>query len=541
MPTNETSKPTVKRSIRAITDILLGLFVVLFVLIIVFSYRQLSDTERSYNDIATNVVPTLADNGILHSQLTAVAFLVSNFAQAKTLPEMRISYAQVNEKLTEINRLVEAGSPLSADLETIRTEFIELYYAINRQLALEASAGELIETLSKLQSTATEVGDAGRNSNSELLKLELNLLRLANAKKLIEVRQLERAIRNQIEVVQLQKRLNENEQQYLSALTTLILSDEGLLQVKSLKLREQARTAGQSNFLRRFVLDIAKNAEFNSYQFAEQQSDIASKFAVESSKRFTITLAVYGLSFFIGLVLILYIKSRVVSRLVSLKRFVTRGSSDNIPAGLTRSTDEIGDLTRTITDQFNTIEEQKERLKQLSFVDSLTNIANRRAFNERLEQVLQVSQRNKLPVSLLVIDVDCFKQYNDAYGHLKGDDCLHLIAQTIEATSRRGSDFVARYGGEEFVCILVGQSSDEATHFANKICDQVRALNIEHKHSEVSKVVTVSVGVHTEQLLIEQSSERLLHCADTALYQAKTNGRDQVSQYLADTDLKHNN
>ena len=210
---------------------------------------------------------------------------------------------------------------------------------------------------------------------------------------------------------------------------------------------------------------------------------------------------------------------------------------DKIPSELSASTDEIGDLTRTITDQFNAIEEQKDKLKQLSFVDSLTNIANRRAFNERLEQVLTVSQRNGLSVSLLVIDVDCFKQYNDTYGHLKGDECLHTVAQTIDSTTRRGSDFVARYGGEEFVCILVGQTSEEATDFANQICEQIRALAIEHKDSEVTNTVTVSIGVHTELSLSRQSAERLLQCADTALYQAKTNGRDQVCQYITETDL----
>jgi diguanylate cyclase (GGDEF)-like protein len=537
MPTDPVNSPRFKRSIRSVTDILLGLFVVLFVLIVGFSYRQLSDTEESYNNIATNVVPTLADNGIMHSQLTAVAFLVSSFAQANTLPEMRISYAQVNEKLTEIDRLVPSESPLASDLETIRTEFIELYYAINRKLALEATAQELTDTLSDIQQASFEQRDGNQLTNTEFLKLELDLLRLSNAKKLINVRQLERSIRQQLSSIKQNNSLNEQGQSYLAKLEEIALSSEGLIDTKSLKLREQARTAGQSNFLRRFVLDVAKNAEFNSYQFAEQQAEIAGEFATESSNRFTITLAVYGLSFSIGLILILYIKSRVVSRLVSLKRLVNSGSMDKIPSELSASTDEIGDLTRTITDQFNTIEEQKDKLKQLSFVDSLTNIANRRAFNERLEQVLNVSQRNVLSVSLFVIDVDCFKQYNDTYGHLKGDECLHTVAQTIDSTTRRGSDFVARYGGEEFVCILVGQTSEEATDFANQICEQIRALAIEHKDSEVTNIVTVSIGVHTELSLSRQSAERLLQCADTALYQAKTNGRDQVCQYITETDL----
>ena len=137
--------------------------------------------------------------------------------------------------------------------------------------------------------------------------------------------------------------------------------------------------------------------------------------------------------------------------------------------------------------------------------------------------------------------MDCVKQYNATYGHLKGDECLRKIAQTMYSTTKRGSDFVARYGGEEFVCILVGQTSEEATDFAKLICEQIRARAIEHKDSEVTHIGTVSIGVHTEFSLSKQSAERLLQCADTALYQAKTNGRNQVCQYITETDLMGKN
>lgn len=136
-------------------------------------------------------------------------------------------------------------------------------------------------------------------------------------------------------------------------------------------------------------------------------------------------------------------------------------------------------------------------LRALSSRDPLTGIANRRALEERLDQEWRRNQRQRQPLSLLMMDIDHFKAYNDLHGHIAGDDCLRRVAQAIEASVTRASDLVARYGGEEFVALLAGASRKEATALGEKILAAVRALAIPHGNSSAGPIVTLSIGVAT--------------------------------------------
>ena len=247
----------------------------------------------------------------------------------------------------------------------------------------------------------------------------------------------------------------------------------------------------------------------------------------------SITFFGYIASFATALSLIIFIKYRVVSRLRLLNASIANESLPDNTETLNRQNDEIAVLTGTIVKHIETIDQQKTELTQLSFLDGLTKIGNRRAFNERFKQATNLAMRNKLSLSVLFVDVDCFKQYNDEYGHIQGDECLIKVAQEIKEKAKRSSDFVARYGGEEFACLLIGVSNTEALDFARSLCVAIEALAIHHTASKAaSEYVTVSVGVYTESLIDKNSEERLLHCADTALYQAKTQGRNCAVQYL---------
>ncbi|WP_100642996.1 GGDEF domain-containing protein [Alteromonas facilis] len=520
-----------RQSIRTITNILLGLFVTLFVVMIGFSYRQLSDTEASYQHIAENVVPTLADNGILHSQLTALAFLVSKFAQSQSAPEMRVNQREVNEKVEEIYRLLDADNSVQNDLQTVQSEFEILKDAMTQTLSLQRVANSVVDNIMRTIAVGPTNTLSQQYDKQQLFALHMSITRLFHADRLIDLRNQQSKILAEIERIQKQGNVPQSINAYIEELKAITFADEGYTSIKSKILREKARIEGQSNFIRRFVLDIAKDAEFRAYQFAEQQSQLTSNFAQTTSQKFSVTLMVYTVTFLIGLVLILFIKFRVVSRLVALNELILKQAKRAVVIERTSEKDEIGTLTNTIAHQFDTIEHQKNELTQLSFIDSLTKIANRRAFNEHLEQILPVATRNKIPVSILLIDVDYFKQYNDEYGHVKGDETLFAVAQALESMARRGTDFIARYGGEEFVGVLLGPTMDEAREFAEQICTHIRQLNIQHRASGGEAHLTVSIGVCTENQPESAATERMIHSADTALYKAKTQGRDQVVVY----------
>jgi diguanylate cyclase (GGDEF)-like protein len=171
--------------------------------------------------------------------------------------------------------------------------------------------------------------------------------------------------------------------------------------------------------------------------------------------------------------------------------------------------------------------EANDQLLAMSIRDSLTGIYNRRHFDETLLQEWNRSRRIRQALSLLMIDVDCFKSLNDRYGHQTGDECLRTIASEIASHLKRPDDLVARYGGEEFAVILPGANPQGALTVAERIRSSIESIRIPNEDSRVGRNVTVSVGISTEENFIEPDARALLMRADSALYEAKTAGRNQ--------------
>ena len=161
--------------------------------------------------------------------------------------------------------------------------------------------------------------------------------------------------------------------------------------------------------------------------------------------------------------------------------------------------------------------------------DAVTKIANRRYFDLRLEEEWMRSYRSQTPLSMLAIDIDHFKAYNDLYGHPVGDDCLNQVAQAIAKKVTRVSDVVARTGGEEFNIILPNTNLEGAHIVAKKVLEAVRELEIEHNGSDAENIVTVSVGVSSVIPVSSFSTRGLMLASDQALYQAKDEGRNRIA------------
>ncbi|MBD2019490.1 GGDEF domain-containing protein, partial [Leptolyngbya sp. FACHB-36] len=169
-----------------------------------------------------------------------------------------------------------------------------------------------------------------------------------------------------------------------------------------------------------------------------------------------------------------------------------------------------------------------QELQRLAYMDGLTQVANRRYFDERLEYEWRRLLREHHPLSLILCDVDFFKQYNDTYGHQIGDDCLRFIASAIRSVAKRATDLVVRYGGEEFAVILSNTPLEGAVQVAQKIRTAVRQLQLPHQHSSVSPYVTLSLGVACIVPTPGTSAVQLIAAADRSLYQAKAAGRDRI-------------
>lgn len=177
-------------------------------------------------------------------------------------------------------------------------------------------------------------------------------------------------------------------------------------------------------------------------------------------------------------------------------------------------------------------EEVEAELSVLAVTDGLTGLANRRMFDKQLETEWVRASRERSPVSLLLVDVDQFKAYNDIYGHQAGDECLRTIARTIASAARRPGDLVARYGGEELVVLLPDLDEAGAAAVAEEIRAKVEALRVQHEASAPSRVLTVSIGSATHVPTLDRSRigpTHLITLADAALYRAKQDGRNRVA------------
>jgi len=190
------------------------------------------------------------------------------------------------------------------------------------------------------------------------------------------------------------------------------------------------------------------------------------------------------------------------------------------------------DYVEVMFDDFNTMTEELssayEKLSALAKIDELTKLDNRRSFLEYIDLIWKQNHRLNLPVTVLMIDVDYFKKYNDSLGHLEGDKALIAIAQCLKNNVKRETDFVARFGGEEFVCLLPFIDKDEALEFGKALVQSVEDMKIPHPMSSHSKYVTISAGMAINVPNDNNSYTQLLDEADKALYSAKETGRNRV-------------
>lgn len=240
------------------------------------------------------------------------------------------------------------------------------------------------------------------------------------------------------------------------------------------------------------------------------------------------------IALFLGLVLIiLFIAGSLFEKflfyplnaMLDQIRYITDGntSHDLQVKGLA----EIDLLANEFNKMANEISAREDELKHLSVIDELTKIPNRRKFNEVLNHEYLEACRTLKPLSIIMIDIDYFKNFNDTYGHLAGDDCLKRVAAALQQSICRPGDLIARYGGEEFIIILPDTPENGEHVVSQKIMREISRLNIPHSNSMVSKVVTVSIGGYTVIPSNQYEPAFIVSEADKSLYEAKQTGRNR--------------
>lgn len=247
----------------------------------------------------------------------------------------------------------------------------------------------------------------------------------------------------------------------------------------------------------------------------------------ESSSLYIYLLIIASIGFILLIMLIIwiYVGNSILSPLISTSKAMLQIANGQVSTPLPpHRNDEIGDMIHAL----KKLKVYVAQVKTLSQKDGLTGLYNRRLLDETLIRELKRANRENLPLSLLLCDIDFFKAFNDNYGHLKGDACLQQVSQLMQQHFMRAYDLCARYGGEEFAVVLPATNADTAFALSESFRLAVENLQIPHQFSNPFSVITLSIGVTTLYPSRDYSPEQLIAKADKALYQAKHSGRNCV-------------
>jgi diguanylate cyclase (GGDEF)-like protein len=536
--------------------ILLLMAVVLFIGVGTLLQTRLEQTQLILNDLTFNTIPAMTNanqSAIKSSELFSALELLTS---SNTPVERRIAELEVNKKLNETqeqaNRVNYSQNEFRL-LKTIQEEMNNLNLLIDTKLDIADQITKKQKGLSELQYQADSVykENAGQTSLETTQKakwkiafLELITLayRVEDTDRLDELKEIKHTIELKLSHLEsiMEETLPTLEKQVSplnTAITELLMSDQGLLNLQANHLKMIGRTRGREYFIRNLISDysnVANQFSLNKNKYLKDKVLALSNGVYTQETWFIggfILLAVM-----ICTILALY--THAIKRLRILTRKIRNMTTEPILSH--SSKDEIDELFHAFDQFSDTINTQNQRLETLSLTDSLTNIANRRAFDRRLFYELSNDRTLQIDLSVVLIDVDFFKQYNDTYGHASGDEALQKIAMMLSHTIQNSTNLIARYGGEEFVAILPNKTAKESNLVAQTIMQAIRLANIKHRMSDISDRITISIGIATRTKGESSDIDTLMKKADMALYYSKNQGRNQATHIDDIEEMKDN-
>lgn len=512
----------------------------IFILLSYFTFTRLLSFESTLTEVSDKSLPNLIRISQLYSQAATLLESTELLSKSSSGASKRLAEKQLQTNLVNIRRAATEtfqNEFLDTQLNTIAIELDEFSDLIEDSLQTIDHIELLRAEMYSLNAQAVNI--ERQNSSAWVLSFSqaiVNVSRALNERKLQRVRflfsQLAKQL-NELSTISGQGHNKTVRRHLTNQFKILLFSENGMEALKIKSLRLEGRAIGRENFVHNLIEDYVAQLGYVTNE-TEQNITLQVASSVVEMKKQTqlIRLILIGGVVFLLVIVVLF-QIRILKRLSVFNQIVRNKTQGFEYRTMLDGNDEITDLAEAFKEFTQTIEIQKQKLEQLSMSDGLTGIANRRALDIRLEHDIELSVRQKSSVAILLMDIDCFKLYNDNYGHVAGDECLQDVSKIIYDSLHRSSDFVARYGGEEFVCVLPNTDSQGATEIAAHIIEQMKKAALPHEFSNVADYVTMSIGIaasHPNNLL---APEAIIRQADTALYNAKQTGKNAFSLFSA--------
>jgi diguanylate cyclase (GGDEF)-like protein len=532
----------IKRRYSITTMLTLTSLLVLLLLISMAAMMQsrLLSFQTNMGDIANNAIPSVVHSSKVYSQINELLYLSEALGQAPSQAVRHNLYLEIQQNLQDLEALSEDRQSVlyqEAQLVALTEELSSLNELISERLDLQqqvqARLAQVYQLYEQLQGVASSDTTVNRQQSTGLLDVAEVVAQSGKAitiNRLLVLRQLQQKVSEQLQQVSQGTQQPQPHKATLlqQQLQQLLLADDGVFPLRIQQLVITGRANGRSNFVRNLVLDYARLAENSAYDVSVTvlaDAELSNSQIRQYSQQILLVSALAILFLAAGIYLV---HLRVVRRLEQLNTNVLKQMQGKAAAHQISGHDEIAMIARSFQYFSATVKQQQLELELLSYTDSLTGLANRRALELRLAEQLSQAQRQQWPLSLLMIDVDCFKAFNDHYGHQAGDLTLQQIAVLMQQGFNRATDIVARYGGEEFLVILPNTNKAGALVLAQQLQQLVEKSAIPHAHNLAAPHVTVSIGVASLERAGPTDYDLILRQADNSLYQAKEAGRNQV-------------
>mgnify|MGYP005989248391 CR=1 FL=1 len=531
-----------RKSIKATLLTGLSIFFALFLGLTLLTFVHLTEFRYVLKNITEESIPSVIQTSQTYSQVNSLISLTERLIKVNSESSKRATTAQIQEQLLKLKALSlnnNAQSYLATQLKALTIELEELDDLIVQRLENKTRFDEKLAQLYSLFNQMPSIkfqDDTRTNIAFNIANIFAVSGQLAYVDRLHLVRQLEAELKENFAEIDNILNNSENTDQgsnrnLIMKLNQVLLAPDGLVQTRIKQLRIEGRSIGRGNFMRNLIIDYANQAEYQSFNLNTRVMTDTRTATEAISAQLTLVTIAFVVSLIIFIFIVYYLQKQVVARLIRLNVSVNKRLNGSTEDVVDNGTDEISDIAETFNIFANTVELQKQTLEELSSQDGLTGINNRRAFDDRLTSEIYAAQRHNCTLSLLIIDVDFFKPYNDNYGHAKGDECLKQIAQILSNEVSRETDFIARYGGEEFACILPVTDEKGATLMAKNLIKAVYNAQIPHSFSEIDDRLTISIGIAVkafkEKTLV--SEVQFITEADSALYQSKLKGRNRYT------------